>query len=80
MNETQAGCVVGWILSKDGSTDDFVDFGIFDRDSERARAFVNDFEDRILLDFNVANSFVRDPQDPNAFIFLPWIRAVRTGS
>ena len=34
----------------------------------------------ILLDFNVANSFVRDPQDPNAFIFLPWIRAVRSGS
>lgn len=53
MNETQAGCVVGWILSKDGSTDNFVDFGIFDRDSDRARAFVNDFEDRILLDFNV---------------------------
>ena len=31
---------------------------------------------QILLDFNVANSFVPDPQDPNAFLFIPWIRAV----
>ena len=31
---------------------------------------------QILLDFNVANSFVPDPQDPNAFVFIPWIRAV----
>lgn len=30
----------------------------------------------ILLDFNVGNSFVPDPQDATAFLFLPWIRAV----
>jgi hypothetical protein len=30
----------------------------------------------ILLDFTVANSFVPDPRDPSAFLFLPWIRAL----
>ena len=35
---------------------------------------------QILLDFNVANSFVPDPSDPSAFVFLPWIRAVTSGS
>ena len=30
---------------------------------------------QILLDFNVANSFVTDPSDATAFNFLPWIRA-----
>jgi len=34
----------------------------------------------ILLDFNVANSFVPDPSDANAFVFLPWIRAVASGT
>ena len=35
---------------------------------------------QILLDFNVANSFVPDPIDPTAFLFIPWIRAVPSGS
>lgn len=35
---------------------------------------------QILLDFNVANSFVPDLTDPAAFNFLPWIRAVPSGS
>lgn len=49
---SQAGAVVGWILSKDG--DNFVDFGIFDDLTNPAvRDFVNGNEYSILLDFNV---------------------------
>lgn len=48
---TQAGAVVGWVLSKDG--DNFVDFGIYDHNNEKAREFVNGAERSILLDFNV---------------------------
>lgn len=50
---TKAGTIVGWIRSDDGSTDNFVNFGIFDGDSEVARDFVNGHEGAILLDFNV---------------------------
>lgn len=48
---SQAGAVVGWVLSKDG--DNFVDFGIYDLENEKAREFVNGIERSILLDFNV---------------------------
>lgn len=48
---TQAGAVVGWVISKDG--DNFVDFGLFDAESEATRRFINGLEDTILLDFNV---------------------------
>lgn len=48
---TQAGAVVGWVISKDG--DNFVDFGIYDLENEKAREFVNGVERAILLDFNV---------------------------
>lgn len=48
---TQAGAVVGWVLSKDG--DNFVDFGIYDLSNDKAREFVNGVEKAILLDFNV---------------------------
>ena len=33
--------------------DNFVDFGIYDDANEKARDFVNGYEPRILLDFNV---------------------------
>jgi len=50
--KSQAGQVVGWVLSKDG--DNFVDFGIFDNPANpQVRAFVNGHEHSILLDFNV---------------------------
>jgi hypothetical protein len=48
IERSQAGQVVGWVLSKDG--DNFIDFGIFDIWN---RNFVNGNETSILLDFNV---------------------------
>lgn len=51
IDRTQAGSVVGWVVTKDG--ENYVDFGIYDFNNERARAFVNGYEHSILLDFNV---------------------------
>ncbi len=51
IEHSQAGAVVGWIISKDG--DNFVDFGIFNGDSPAVRDFVNGKEGSIFLDFNV---------------------------
>jgi hypothetical protein len=51
LEQTSAGAVVGWALNNEGDT--YIDFGIFDGTSERARAFVNNNEPAILLDFNV---------------------------
>lgn len=48
---SQAGAVVGWVVSEDG--DNFVDFGIFDIHKPKSREFVNGYETSILLDFNV---------------------------
>jgi hypothetical protein len=53
LERSSAGSVVGWVLSRDGSTDNHIDFGIFDKRSQAARDFVNGFEGAILLDFNV---------------------------
>ena len=51
---TSAGQVVGWVYDeKDPVGDNFVDFGIYDLDSEKARDFVNGYERSIVLDFNV---------------------------
>jgi hypothetical protein len=52
IDRSKAGCVVGWILDKD--SDNFIDFGVYDGDNERARDFVNGREGSILLDFNVS--------------------------
>ena len=52
IERTQAGAVVGWVISKDG--DNFVDFGIFDDlTNPHVRDFVNGVSNSILLDFNV---------------------------
>lgn len=48
---TKAGAIVGWIIGEDG--DNYIDFGVFDPDRNRARDFVNGREGSILLDFNV---------------------------
>ncbi len=55
LQRSQAGAVVGWILSPDEerTTDNFVNFGVFDGKTEQVRDFVNGFEGAILLDFNV---------------------------
>lgn len=51
---TKAGQVVGWIYDeKNPVGDNFVDFGIYDKNNERNRAFINGYERNILLDFNV---------------------------
>lgn len=50
---SREGAVVGWVLSDDGSTDNFVDFGFMSGDTQRKRDFVNGNEGAILLDFNV---------------------------
>lgn len=57
LEKTKAGHVMGWVYDPN-STDknQFVNFGIFDEDDERARAFVNGDERSIILDFNVAGN------------------------
>ncbi len=50
---SKAGQVVGWVLSENGETDNFVNLGVFDGRTEVIRDFVNGFEGAILLDFNV---------------------------
>ena len=53
---TKAGQVVGWLYDKNGNNpngDNYVDFGIYDKNYEPSRRFVNGCEYNILLDFNV---------------------------
>lgn len=50
---SRAGAVVGWLLTPDGQTDNYVSFGVFEGNTDVARDFVNGFEGAILLDFNV---------------------------
>lgn len=53
LERSKAGAVVGWILSPNGNTDNFVDFGVFEGREQVSRDFVNGREGAILLDFNV---------------------------
>lgn len=46
-----AGAIVGWVLDNGG--DNYIDFGVFDKQSKIKRDFVNGHERSILLDFNV---------------------------
>lgn len=55
--KTQAGNVVGWSINEEG--DDFIDFGIYDFSSQKARDFVNGYEKAILLDFNVNGAILQ---------------------
>lgn len=53
---TPAGAVVGWVYRNDSEEkngDNYVSFGIFDGDIERAEAFVDGDEESVWLDFNV---------------------------
>ena len=48
------GQLVGWVYDeKNPVGDNYIDFGIFETNKERNRAFVNGYERTILLDFNV---------------------------
>lgn len=50
---TYYGQIAGWVYSDDpDSGDNFVRFGLFDNDNEKARDFINLREKTILLDFN----------------------------
>lgn len=56
MEPSKAGQVVGWVYDPENPNhngDNWVDFGIYNIDKERNRAFVNGYERSILLDFNV---------------------------
>lgn len=54
VKRTKAGAQVGWVYDEDNCTgDNYVDFGIFDIRSSKARDFVNGLEKVIVLDFNV---------------------------
>lgn len=62
MERTVVGQCVGWYYDeKDPIGDNFVDFGIFNTSSQKARDFVNGFEKSILLDFNVDGNIVDMP-------------------
>ena len=51
---TKAGQIVGWVYDEKSPVgDNFVDFGIYNPNSEAVRNFVNGYERSILLDFNV---------------------------
>lgn len=52
LNHTQAGSIVGWMMTEDRQGDNFIDFGLF-RDDETIRDFMNGRNGSILLDFNV---------------------------
>lgn len=54
VQRTKAGAEVGWVYDEEHPIgDNFVDFGIFDIYSPKARDFVNGYEKVIVLDFNV---------------------------
>lgn len=54
VKRTKAGAQVGWVYDEKQTVgDNYVDFGIFDIRSSKARDFVNGIEKVIVLDFNV---------------------------
>lgn len=60
LEETPEGQYIGWYRRNQGSEDvKYIDFGIFNLDNERTRAFINDQEPSVLLDFNV-DGFILD--------------------
>jgi hypothetical protein len=54
VRRTKIGNEVGWVYDKEHPIgDNFVDFGLFDINSPKARDFMNGYEKVIILDFNV---------------------------
>lgn len=53
IDRTAYGQIAGWVWTEDSTAgDNFVDFGIFDVNNEKACEFVNGREKSIILDFN----------------------------
>jgi hypothetical protein len=53
---TAAGCVVGWVKGGNGQTtagDGYVDFGLFDPETQEIRDFFRGDNGALWLDFNV---------------------------
>jgi len=73
MERSTAGAVVGWLLTRDGSTDNFVSFGVFEGKTDKARDFVNGFEGSVLCDFNV-DGIIYDKLDNVPREALSWQR------
>ncbi len=58
---TKAGQVVGWIYDPNDKTlDNYVDFGIYNIYNKKACEFVNGYESRIILDFNVEGDILHN--------------------
>lgn len=54
---TKASLVAGWVYNNpDQVTDDYVDFGLYDKSKWATRRFVNGYEDVVLLDFNCSSN------------------------
>jgi len=51
LDHTEAGAVVGWVIGEGNIN--YIDFGLFEGETQAARDFVNGREGAILLDFNV---------------------------
>lgn len=51
IDRTAEGALVGWVMG--GVGDNYIDFNIYDFNSQAKRDFVNGYEPSILLDFNV---------------------------
>jgi Family of unknown function (DUF6353) len=74
LDRSKAGQVVGWLWTSNGTTDNFVDFGIFNAESMKARHFVNGYEGAILLDFNVDGVIYDQIEHGMMEVMLPWRR------
>lgn len=61
LDRTPAGAVVGWLSSKYGGNDGYVDFGVLAQGDEvKFLDFVTGREDHIMLDFNVDGEIWRN--------------------
>lgn len=64
---TKDGHVVGWLYNKnDKDKENYVDFGLYNKDNAATRRFINGLESVVLLDFNV-QGYIYDklPEDAN---------------
>jgi Family of unknown function (DUF6353) len=53
LSPTREGAVVGWRMSSDKTTDNYISFGLFEGQEQKIRDFIHGIENTVLLDFNV---------------------------